>query len=73
MLFRPDPPGLPEACEGFRREIGQLLFVGVVFAGMTVVRRLPRALPRWSSYAAPYVIGGLSAFWMLQRIATFWR
>ena len=56
-------------------EIGQLLFIAAVFAVATGARLVASrmALPRtaWASRAAPYAIGSVSAFWLIQRIATF--
>ena len=50
-------------------EVGQLLFVGVVFAISALLRRLP-----WSwlggpvRWAIPYGIGALASYWMLERV-----
>ena len=56
-------------------EIGQLLFIASVFAVVAGARHLARrvALPRtaWARRAAPYAIGSVSAFWMIQRLAAF--
>jgi hydrogenase/urease accessory protein HupE len=49
-------------------ELGQLLFVGVVFAFIGLLRLLPRRLPVWTRWLAPYAIGALSSYWMLERI-----
>ena len=54
-------------------EVGQLLFVALVFAVVAIARRIARraAFPRpeWAWRVAPYAIGGLSAFWLIQRVA----
>lgn len=53
-------------------EIGQLLFVGVVLAGVAVARRArwqPVRLPVWIAYG----IGGLAAYWLLERTVSFWN
>jgi hypothetical protein len=56
-------------------EIGQLLFVGaaltVIAVGWRAVQRL-----RWPETAglwrlAPYAIGGLASFWLVERVAAF--
>jgi hydrogenase/urease accessory protein HupE len=56
-------------------EIGQLLFIGAILSVMALARWLNRraALPRpaWVWRVAPYGIGGVAAFWMIQRIAAF--
>ena len=54
-------------------EIGQLLFIAAVFAVVAVARQVMRrvALPRpaWAWRVAPYAIGSVSAFWLIQRVA----
>ena len=72
--------GLPEnaipmalLCFNVGVEIGQLLFVGILLAAIALLRRLPLSPPRWSPWVAPYAIGGVAAFWMLQRVMTFWE
>ena len=55
-------------------EIGQLLFIAVALAAFRVLRELDRRL-RWGSHAwvrlAPtYGIGGLSAYWLIERTLT---
>jgi hypothetical protein len=54
-------------------EIGQLLFIAAVFAIAAVARQIMRhvALPQpvWAWRVAPYVIGSVSAFWLIQRVA----
>jgi len=55
-------------------EVGQLLFIASVFAVIAVARRITRrvALPQpvWAWRVAPYAIGSVSAFWLIQRVAT---
>jgi len=56
-------------------EAGQLLFIAAVFTATTLARqvacriRIPQ--PTWAWRLAPYGIGGVAAFWMVQRIAAF--
>lgn len=56
-------------------EVGQLLFIAailsVVALGRWVIRRLAIPQPAWAWRVAPYSIGGIAAFWMVQRIAAF--
>jgi hydrogenase/urease accessory protein HupE len=56
-------------------EIGQLLFIAFVFAVVAVARHIARrfVLPQsvWAWRVAPYAIGGVSAFWLIQRVAIF--
>ncbi|MEZ5584181.1 MAG: HupE/UreJ family protein [Candidatus Competibacteraceae bacterium] len=48
-------------------EIGQLLFVGLVLAVWTMLRRLPFNWPQPARQVPAYVIGSLAAFWLLER------
>ena len=51
-------------------ETGQLLFIAVVLAALWLLRRLPQVA--WQAPAVrtvPYAIGGLAAFWTLERTA----
>lgn len=52
-------------------EIGQLMFIGAALAVMAAGRRLlamsHRTLPRWAALAPAYAIGGLSAYWLIER------
>jgi len=56
-------------------EIGQLLFIGAILSVMSLgrwlVRRAAIPQPAWAWRIAPYSIGGIAAFWMVQRIAAF--
>ena len=56
-------------------EIGQLLFIAAILSIMALARWLVRRTaipePAWAWRVAPYSIGGVAAFWMIQRIAAF--
>jgi hydrogenase/urease accessory protein HupE len=56
-------------------EIGQLLFVGAVLTmivvGWRTGQRLRLPQPAWLWRIAPYVIGGLASFWLVERVAAF--
>jgi hydrogenase/urease accessory protein HupE len=56
-------------------EIGQLLFIAAILSLMTLgrwlIRRAAIPQPTWAWRVAPYSIGGVAAFWMIQRIAAF--
>ena len=56
-------------------EIGQLLFVGAVVAviasGRRAGHRLSLSRPVWIWRIAPYAIGALASFWVVERIAAF--
>jgi hydrogenase/urease accessory protein HupE len=56
-------------------EIGQLLFIAFVFAVIALARRVMRRFavpqPAWTWGVPPYAIGGVAAFWSIQRIVAF--
>jgi hydrogenase/urease accessory protein HupE len=56
-------------------EIGQLLFVGAVLAMIAAARRLGQRMrltqPAWLWRLAPYAIGVLASFWLVERVAAF--
>jgi HupE / UreJ protein len=56
-------------------EIGQLLFVGAVLMlialGWKAVRQFRLPQPVWLWRGAPYAIGAVATFWMIQRLAKF--
>jgi hypothetical protein len=56
-------------------EIGQLLFVAAVLTVIAVGRRAAQRLrllqPDWLWRVAPYAIGGLASFWLVERVAAF--
>jgi hydrogenase/urease accessory protein HupE len=49
-------------------ELGQLLFISVVLSICWALGKLPRELPTWARWAAPYAIGSCAAFWFLERL-----
>jgi hypothetical protein len=56
-------------------EMGQLLFVGAVVAAIAVGWRVGERLcwrhPAWLWRIAPYAIGALASFWLVERVAAF--
>ena len=52
-------------------ETGQVLFVAVVLSLLAVLKRLPLTPPAGAWRVAPYAIGGLAAFWTIQRVISF--
>jgi hydrogenase/urease accessory protein HupE len=56
-------------------EIGQLLFIAAILSvmalGRWLIRRAAIPQPAWAWRVAPYSIGGVAAFWVIQRIAAF--
>jgi len=54
-------------------ELGQLLFVAaVVAAGWVLKRLLAQRILQGGEIAASYLIGSLSAFWLIERTYSFW-
>jgi hydrogenase/urease accessory protein HupE len=56
-------------------EIGQLLFIATVFSVITLSRHTARRLgitpTPWAWRVAPYAIGSVAAFWLIQRVTAF--
>ena len=52
-------------------ESGQLLFVGAVLLGMTIIRKGPVRWPAHGWRRVPYAIGSTAAFWTVQRVGSF--
>jgi hypothetical protein len=51
-------------------EAGQLAFVAVVLAVITLLRRVQ--VPSWAPSLPPYAIGGVAMFWVIERTAAIW-
>jgi hydrogenase/urease accessory protein HupE len=49
-------------------EIGQLMFVAAVFSFIGLLQLVPKRLPVWTRWVAPYAIGTLASYWMFERI-----
>jgi hydrogenase/urease accessory protein HupE len=56
-------------------EIGQLVFIGAVFAVIATVRWIVHrgrlSLPGWLWRIPPYAIGGMASYWVFERVAAF--
>jgi hypothetical protein len=52
-------------------ETGQILFVLVVLMVLAAFRRIPVRWPTYGWRLMPYTIGGIAAFWTIQRISSF--
>jgi len=56
-------------------EIGQLIFVAavltVIAVGWRTAQRVRLSQPAWLWRLAPYAIGGLASFWLVERVAAF--
>jgi hypothetical protein len=52
-------------------EVGQLVFIAVVLSVTALLLRFRSAWPRWAGLAAPYAIGSIAMFWVIERAAAF--
>jgi hypothetical protein len=52
-------------------ETGQVLFIVAVVALLGVLRRIPLPIPAGAWRLVPYAIGGIAAFWTIDRVASF--
>jgi hydrogenase/urease accessory protein HupE len=52
-------------------EVGQLVFVAAVLAVTAVWRRVPMPRRDWMPYLAPYAIGSVAMFWVVDRVSAF--
>ena len=53
-------------------EAGQILFIFAVLSLLYIAKRIITAPIKWAVPAAAYGIGGLSAFWVIERVSGFW-
>ncbi|HVY08356.1 MAG TPA: HupE/UreJ family protein [Burkholderiales bacterium] len=53
-------------------EVGQLVFVAAVLPLHAVVARATSNWPGWTRYLAPYAIGTVAMFWVIDRVGAFW-
>jgi hypothetical protein len=51
-------------------ETGQILFIVAVVTLLSLLKRIPLTLPRGSWRLMPYSIGGIAAFWTIERVAS---
>jgi hydrogenase/urease accessory protein HupE len=52
-------------------ELGQLMFIAVILALMFALRKLRGNWPDWSRQVPAYGIGGVAAFWFIERLSSF--
>jgi len=52
-------------------EVGQLIFVATVLLIGMILRRLISQPMRWEETVITYMIGGIAAFWTIERVAAF--
>jgi hydrogenase/urease accessory protein HupE len=48
-------------------EVGQIVFVGIVLALMSLLRRYAPQPPAWAGRAPPYAAGVVASFWFIER------
>jgi hydrogenase/urease accessory protein HupE len=53
-------------------EAGQIFFIFAVIGFTYIVKRIMSAPLPWAVPVAAYGIGGLSAFWLIERVSGFW-
>jgi len=49
-------------------ELGQLIFVTAALAVIWASRKWGPKFPGWTRFIAPYFIGSLASFWLIERI-----
>jgi hydrogenase/urease accessory protein HupE len=52
-------------------EIGQLMFISAALAVIWLLHRLRSEWPAWLRQVPAYGIGGIAAFWVIERVAGF--
>ena len=52
-------------------ETGQLMFIAVVLGLIALLRRLPITIPQGTWRLLPYSIGGVAAYWTIDRVISF--
>ena len=52
-------------------ETGQLLFIAMVLSLIAMLKRLPLTAPQGAWRLLPYSIGGVAAFWTIDRVLSF--
>ena len=53
-------------------ELGQLAFVGMVLLSTWLIHRFKQFPLRSAEMLATYLIGGIAAYWAMERVAGFW-
>jgi hydrogenase/urease accessory protein HupE len=52
-------------------ELGQLLFIAVTLVLLLALRKVRSEWPTWARQVPAYGIGGIAAFWFIERVAGF--
>jgi len=53
-------------------EIGQIAFILVVLGFIWLVKKSKITFPKWLKLVPSYCIGGISSYWLLDRVIGFW-
>lgn len=53
-------------------ELGQLIFVAAILLVWLLVRRIPVKMPAWAWAVPAYAIGGVAAYWVIDRVSWVW-
>jgi len=52
-------------------ELGQLMFIAVILLFIEFLRRIRADWPEWNRQVPAYGIGGMAAFWLIERLSGF--
>jgi hydrogenase/urease accessory protein HupE len=52
-------------------ELGQLMFIAAILLLIEILRRIQKHWPMWMRQLPAYGIGGLAAFWLIERVSGF--
>lgn len=52
-------------------ELGQLLFIVIMFLLIRALHKIPYNWPKWVYQLPAYCIGGIAAFWLVERVIGF--
>ncbi len=52
-------------------ELGQIIFIAGILLLIAALRRLYQPWPLWIRQAPAYGIGGMAAFWLIERVSGF--
>jgi hydrogenase/urease accessory protein HupE len=52
-------------------ELGQLIFIAAVLALLFILRKVRNEWPSWVCHVPAYSIGGIAAFWLIERVSGF--
>lgn len=53
-------------------ELGQLIFIGLIFLLWKLIQKVKIPVPHWSWKVLPYSMGIMATFWLVERVIAFW-